>query len=90
MTANGIRVAETSGGVTPHSITAIGNTFSGTFGDYLFRFDSGDTNLVAGSTGNVDAAGSLGQCIRDIAVELFGEIAFVGVSDVNQVDCFTP
>jgi hypothetical protein len=87
----GIVIGDASGNVTSANITAIGNTFSGAFTNYLLTFPNGTVNLLAGSTGNVDATtASLGICIRDFFTTLNGSINFEGGGVVSQTTCDIP
>ena len=89
--ADGILISESSGGLTRNTITAIGNTFAGSFGGYLFSFVDGISDLAAGSTGNVDVTtGSSGQCVRNLGTTLNGSIDFVGGATVEQSTCVIP
>lgn len=87
----GIVIGDASGNVTSANITTIGNTFSGAFTNYLLTFPNGTVNLMAGSTGNVDATtASLGICIRDFFATLNGSILFEGGGVASQTTCAIP
>ena len=87
----GIVIGDASGGLTSANITAIGNTFTGAFTNYLLTFPNGTTNLLAGSTGNVDATtASLGICIRDFFMTLNGNIDFQGGQTASSTTCAIP
>jgi hypothetical protein len=80
-----------SAGVTVADLTAIDNTFSGAFSGYLFNFQPGSVNLLAGSSGNVDATtAGLGICIRSLTTTLTGAIEFQGGATAEQGTCATP
>jgi hypothetical protein len=80
-----------SAGVTVADLTAIDNTFSGAFSGYLFNFQPGSVNLLAGSSSNVDATtAGLGICIRSLTTTLTGAIEFQGGATAEQGTCATP
>ena len=86
----GVVIGDNSGGVTSASLTAINNTFAGTFTGHYFSFLPGTVNLLAGSTGNVDAATRPDICVRTITSTLVGTVDFVGGDTASQVTCGTP
>ncbi|WP_088343020.1 MULTISPECIES: right-handed parallel beta-helix repeat-containing protein [Rhodomicrobium] len=87
----GVVIGDASGGVTSANITAIGNTFTGAFTNYLLTFPNGTVNQLAGSVGNVDATTvSNGICIRDFFMTLNGSIQFVGGQRASATTCAIP
>ncbi len=87
----GIVIGDASGNVTSANMTATGNTFTGAFTNYLLTFPNGTVNLLAGSTGNVDAtSASLGICIRDFFTTLVGAVEFEGGATASATTCAIP
>ena len=87
----GIVIGDASGGLTNANMTAIGNTFTGNFTNYLLTFPNGTVNLLAGSVGNVNATtASNGICIRDFFMTLNGSIEFGGGQNASATACDTP